>query len=206
MSTQCLQTFLKHLEELGELRRIGESVSPILEVTALAQQEATAPCPTQSSTAGEFDPSREKIGGSALLLENIEGCDFPLCINVFGSYYRMEQAFGGRGFGEIAESIAQFTNPSPPSSLSGALAMAKQFMPLLRIRPKRKRGSGVCQDVVKLTRDGGVDLKRLPLIKCWPLDGDPRKVGYDFSPEQSGTAGGEGRYITVAGMHTIHAD
>ncbi|MDP6480214.1 MAG: UbiD family decarboxylase, partial [Phycisphaerales bacterium] len=64
METQCLQTFLKLLEERGELRRIRDSVSPILEVTALAQQEVTAPCPTPSPTAGQFDPSREKIGGS----------------------------------------------------------------------------------------------------------------------------------------------
>ena len=206
MATQCLQTFLKHLEEKGEVRRIRESISPILEVTALAQQEAIAPCPTPSTTAGEFDPSRDKIGGSALLIEHVEGCDFPLCINVFGSYYRMEQALGGRGFEEIAASIAQFTNPSPPSNLSSALAMAKQFMPLMRIRPKRKKGRGICQEVVKLTATGDVDLRRLPLIKCWPLDGDPRKVGYDISPEEAGTAGGDGRYITIAGMHTIHAD
>ena len=84
--------------------------------------------------------------------------------------------------------------------------MAKQYKPLLKLKPKRRKGSGICQEVVKLTSKQEVDLTRIPLIKCWPMDGDPRKVGYDFSPEQSGTAGGDGRYITMAGIHTIHAD
>jgi len=33
---------------------------------------------------------------------------------------------------------------------------------------------------------GDVDLTRLPIIKCWPLDGDPQAVGCDISPEQAG--------------------
>ena len=36
-------------------------------------------------------------------------------------------------------------------------------------------------------------------------DGDPSAVGWDCSPEQAGTARGQGRYITFAGIHTIHA-
>jgi 4-hydroxy-3-polyprenylbenzoate decarboxylase len=44
------------------------------------------------------------------------------------------------------------------------------------------------------------------MIQCWPFDGDPSKVGYDFTPEDSRTSEGEGRFITFAGMHTIHAD
>ncbi|MCA9277448.1 MAG: UbiD family decarboxylase, partial [Phycisphaerales bacterium] len=51
-----------------------------------------------------------------------------------------------------------------------------------------------------------IDLFELPIIKCWPNDGDPRKCGYDISPEQSGTAAGQGRFITFAGMYTIHPD
>ena len=42
------------------------------------------------------------------------------------------------------------------------------------------------------------------MIKCWPLDGDPEAVGYPISAQDSGTAGGDGRYITFAGIHTIH--
>ena len=206
MAYRCLQSFLQHLEKQGELRRIKEEVSPVLEVTKLAQIEAIATSPTPSKTAGAFDAGRESTGGKALLLENIQGCDFPLAINTFGSYYRMEQALGGNGFDEIAETISQFTKISPPSGLSDLIAMAKQFKPLMNMKPKRSKGSGTCQEVVKLTEHDEVDLMRLPIIKCWPFDGDPRKVGYDFSPEQSGTSEGDGRFITFGGMHTINAD
>jgi 4-hydroxy-3-polyprenylbenzoate decarboxylase len=205
MSYRCLQSFLQHLEKQGELRRITEAVSPILEVTELAQKEAVATCPTPSKTAASFDPNRETLGGQALLLEKMQGCDFPLAINTFGSYYRMEQALGGKGFEEIAETISQFTKMAPPSGISELLAMAKQCKPLLNMKPKRKKGNGICQEVVKLTDGGEVDLTRIPMLKCWPFDGDPRKVGYDFSPEQARTSVGGGRFITFAGMHTIHA-
>ena len=206
MRYSCLQTFLQHLDKQGELRRLTEEISPLLEVTDLAQIEAVASCPTPSKTAKSFDPGREGVGGQALLLENIKDCDFPLVINTFGSYFRMEEALGGRGLDEIAEMISSFTNMAPPSGLSDLLAMAKQFKPLLSMKPKRRKGNGICQEVVQLVSKGEVNLLRMPIIKCWPLDGDPREVGYDMSPEQSRTAKGEGRFITFAGMHTIHAD
>ena len=206
MSHQCLQSFLQHLEKQGELRRVSKEVSPFLEVTDLAQIEAVSQCPTPSKTAGEFDLGRETLGGEALLLENITGCDFPLAINTFGSYFRMEEALGSRGFEEIASMISRLTIMSPPSGLKDLISMAKQLKPLLSMKPKRSKGNGMCQEVVNLVKDGNVDLTRIPIIKCWPFDGDPRKVGYDFSPKQSRTSEGGGRFITFAGMHTIHAD
>lgn len=206
MTHTCLQSFLIHLEQQGELRRISEQISPILEVTRLTEAESSAPSPTPSSTASSFDPGREQVGGQALLIENIEGCDFPLAINIFGSYYRMEQALGGKGFDEIAAKISELTNAAPPSGIAEFIRMAKQFSPLLKLKPKRIKRGAPCHEVVQLTANDEVDVTRLPIIKCWPYDGDPRKVGYDLSPEDSGTAKGDGRFITFAGMHTIHAD
>jgi len=206
MSFKCLQTFLQHLEKQGELRRIQKATSPLIKITEFVQKEVISKCKIPSETAAAFDPTRQNLGGQVLLFENIEGCDFPLAINIFGSYHRMEEALGCNGFEEIAKTISTFTNPSPPKDLSGMVAVVKQLWSLWRMRPKRLGSNAVCHDVVQLTVDDAVDLRRLPLIKCWPFDGDPRKVGYDFSPEQSGTAGGDGRYITFAGMHTVHAD
>ncbi|MBC8202679.1 MAG: UbiD family decarboxylase [Planctomycetes bacterium] len=208
MPYKCLQSFLRHLESQDELTRITEPVSPFLAVTSLAQKEAVAKCPNPSATAMTFDAGREGYGGKALFIENIEGCDFPLCINVFGSYNRMEQAIGCEdgGFESIANTIEKFTNTAPPSGIGELITMAKQFKPLLNMKPKRRKGNGLCQEQVKYVKNDDVDLTQLPLIKCWPSDGDPRKVGYDFSPEQAGTSEGKGRYITFAGVHTIHAD
>jgi 4-hydroxy-3-polyprenylbenzoate decarboxylase len=157
MRYRCLQTFLQHLDKQGELRRIEEEISPLLEVTKLAQIEAVAPCPTPSKTASSFDLGREGMGGKALLLEHIKGCDFPLVINAFGSYHRMEEALGGKGLEEIADMISSYTNVAPPSGLSDLIAMAKQFKPLMNMKPKRSKGSGICQDVVQLVSKGEVD-------------------------------------------------
>ncbi len=203
-----LQGFLAALDAQGELKRISEPTSPLLDVTRHADREAKQPAARPSTAAASFDPDHCNLGGHALLFDTIIDCDFPLVINAYGSYRRMELALAcdeTGGFEAIAARIAQLVKPQPPGSISEMLRAAKQFLPLLRVPPKRvKRGK--CQDVVKLTERGEVDLTRLPIIKCWPLDGDPTAVGYDITPEQAGTAKGQGRYITFAGMHTIHAD
>ena len=203
-----LREFLEELEQAGELQRVRGEVSPLLKITEVADRHSKSHAPSQSRAAPSFDPMHADRGGKALLFEKVTGCDFPLAINVFGSYRRMELALGcdeANGFESIANQIASLAKPAPPRSLGDLLSKARQFLPLLRIPPKLKR-SGPCHEVVKLTSRGEVNLLRLPLIKCWPLDGDPRAVGYDISPEQAGTARGEGRYITFAGMHTIHYD
>jgi 3-polyprenyl-4-hydroxybenzoate decarboxylase len=75
MPHRCLQSFLDHLEQQGELQRISEPVSPFLEVTGLAQCEATSTCTNPSTSAEVFDGGREALGGKALFLENIRGSE-----------------------------------------------------------------------------------------------------------------------------------
>src|SRR5690606_3060086 len=93
---------------------------------------------------------------------------------------------------------------------------ARQFAPLLRIGPRRGK-KAACQEVVRTGDD--IDLTRLPMLRCWPLDGDLEAVGYpadvnagleglghpDISDEEWERVC-RGRYITLAGIHTIHAD
>ena len=203
-----LQDFLDQLESAGELQRIAVPVSPMLEISAIADRMSKLPGANSSRSAKQFDPMHHDFGGKALLFESVEGCEFPLAINTFGSYRRMEMALGVEdkgGFKAIADQLASLTKPQPPRSLREAMSKLKEFAPLLKVPPKRKK-RGICQDVVRLTSRNEVDLTTLPIIKCWPLDGDPSKVGYDITPEESGTAKGDGRYITLAGIHTIHAD
>lgn len=203
-----LREFLSALEAAGELHRVRAEVSPELEVTEIADRASRMPA-AASEGARAYDPAMAAAGGKALLFERVRGCDFPLAINVWGSYRRMEHALGvagdPRGLEAIAARIASLTKPAPPRSLGEALAKAREFLPLLRIGPRRRR-SGPCQEVVKLASRGEVDLTRLPIVKCWPMDGDPSAVGMRLDPRAAGTADGRGRYVTLAGMHTIHAD
>ncbi|MEE2907965.1 MAG: UbiD family decarboxylase [Planctomycetota bacterium] len=203
-----LGDMIRFLDAEGSLIRINEEISPLLEVAAIADLHSKIPAPRASNAATMFDPARANLGGKALLFENITGSDFPLAINIFGSYARMEQALGcdpTRGFSAIADTLEALTAPRPPTGIRDALARLRTLRPLLKAGPKLKR-RGPCQDIVQLTSRGEVDLHRLPIIKCWPLDGDPSAVGWNVSSDDTGTAGGEGRYITFAGIHTIHAD
>jgi 4-hydroxy-3-polyprenylbenzoate decarboxylase len=203
-----LQHFLAALEADGDLLRVTEPVSPLLTITEIADRHAKHPAVRRSRVARHFDPCHCGLGGQALLFERVEGCDFPLAINVFGSYHRMERALGcgPDGFEAIARRIASLAKPQPPRSAGEAMAKAREVMPLLRVGPRRRRRNGRCQQVVRLTDRGEVNLDRFPMIKCWPLDGDPAAVGWPQSAEQAGTGRGRGRYITFAGMHTIHVD
>lgn len=201
-----LREFLEALEQAGELHRVAEPVSPILEITEVADRHSKSPASLASSAAARFDPGHAHLGGKALLFEQVEGCDFPLAINIYGSYARTEMALGCHGeggFDSIASRLEILSQPKPPSGLRDTIRMGRQFLPLLRAKPKMVR-SAPCQQVVKLVEQDEVRLSRLPMLKCWPHDGDPAAVGIPF--EQDGARDGGGRYITFAGVHTIHAD
>ncbi|HEX5137487.1 MAG TPA: UbiD family decarboxylase [Planctomycetota bacterium] len=202
---ETLSEFVHALEQAGELKRIRVPVSPMLEIAALSDMQAKAACPNESEHARRFDPGHCRRGGKALLFESVEGSDFPVLINAYGSYRRTEMALGcaGGGFEAIASKLAAIAKPEPPKSFRDLLRKGRQFLPLLRAPPRLVR-QGLCQEVVR--RGDDINLFRLPLIQCWPLDGDPAAVGAGMTAEEAGTAKGEGRYLTFAGIHTIHAD
>lgn len=213
-----LSSFVAALESAGELVRVKDPVSPVLDIAKRADMasKSRAPGPGSEPARGN-DPEFHAFGGPALLFENVPGSDFPVLINAYGSYRRMEMAFGGRAFDDIARTIGELVKPEPPRSLGEAIAKGRQFLPLLKIGPKRIKGDGRCQEVV--TTGDAVDLTRLGMIRCWEHDGDFEAVGYpagvndavpglghpDIDPEKWDREF-RGRYITLAGIHTIHAD
>ncbi len=214
------QDFLAALSAAGELRRLAAPVSPILEITELADRasKSKAPVLPHASTRAT-DPRFHALGGSALLIENVQGSDFPLAINTFGSYSRVEMALGCHDSGHtpggleaLADRLARLVKPEPPPTLLAKLQKLPELMELAKIPPKRV-SSGLCQEVV--IPEDKVDLTRLPLPRCWPLDGDLAGVGYpsDVNRGITGVESGpewdanfRGRYITFGHVHTIHAD
>ena len=139
---RTLQDFLRTLESQGELVRVRAAVSPILEISEIADRHSKSPAASLSEAARQFDPMHCDRGGKALLFERVQGCDFPLCINVFGSYRRMELALA-RSFESIADQLGSLTKPAPPRSLRDMLKKARELLPLLRIPPKLVR-RGAC--------------------------------------------------------------
>ncbi|QOI99753.1 MAG: UbiD family decarboxylase [Phycisphaeraceae bacterium] len=211
-----VRDFARDLARRGELLRVDAPASPVLEIAAAADLESKRPAPNPPSRSARVsDPRFAGLGGRALLFSNVEGCEFPVLINAWGSYRRMEMALGCEdgGFAAIAARIAELVKPEPPRSLGDAFRKARQFLPLLRTPPRRLRGRGPCQEV-EVSGDA-IDLTRLPMLRCWPDDGDFAALGYPpgLNDGVPGLGTGpewerlhRGRYITLGQVHTIHAD
>lgn len=201
MSIPTLQEFVSQLEKAGELHRITVPVSSYLEIAQITDRVSKSNAPHASEHAKVFDPRFAHLGGKALLFENVEGSSFPLLINAFGSYRRMEMAMGCTegGFESLAQKVAKLVKPEPPTGLIEKLKKIPELAKIASFPPKVVK-SGICQQVVKTGQD--IDLFELPIIKCWPDDGDPRKFGFPVDMPRPG----DGRYITFAGIHTVCPD
>jgi 4-hydroxy-3-polyprenylbenzoate decarboxylase len=95
----------------------------------------------------------------------VQGSSYPLAINLFGSFKRIERALGmhPEALGERLVRFAEELNPPTPQ----ALWNARDFFPrLFAFRPRRV-GSAPVQAVT----DTAPDLDALPIITCWPQDG-----------------------------------
>jgi 4-hydroxy-3-polyprenylbenzoate decarboxylase len=148
VSHRNLSSFVEELRRRGDLATIRERVSPILEITEIADRAV-------------------KSGGPALLFENVEGSEFPVAINLFASRARMLEALGIGSWEEWEERLEFFLDPKPPEGFLGKLKALPKVADLASVFPKTVR-SAPCQEVVE-TGDA-VDLGRLPVLKCWPQD------------------------------------
>jgi len=159
---------------------------------------AEAPAPHGHN---ELDRSAAaNLGGKALLFENVEGSDIPVAINTFGSYWRVNKALGTASLATLAERVQQLVKPEIPSTLLEKMKRLPDLMKMASFPPKSVR-SGICQQVV--LEGEKADLTRLPLIQCWPLDGnlDSGQV-FDRAAAAGVTERGTGRYITFGGIFT----
>ncbi|MBI5186281.1 MAG: menaquinone biosynthesis decarboxylase [Nitrospinae bacterium] len=148
-----LHDFIRRLETEGELVRVRERVSPILEITEITDRV-----------------SKGRDGGKALLFENAEGSAVPVLINAFGSRKRIRMALGVGDIEEIARDIREIIEFSPPKTISGKLSLLPKLFDLIKIPPRVFKGAvPPCQEVV-LTGDN-IDLEKFPVLKCWPGDG-----------------------------------
>lgn len=147
-----LQAFLNELERRGELLRVRESVSAELEITEIADRLV-------------------KREGPAVLFEQVEGKDFPVAIGLYGTSARTALSMGVPNLDALGERVAKLMQINPgKGGLGAALALLPKLGELKGFFPKRVSRAAV-QEVVK--KGEQVDLSRLPVLKCWPLDGGP---------------------------------
>jgi 4-hydroxy-3-polyprenylbenzoate decarboxylase len=225
MAFSDLQSFLRLLEDKGQLRRVPAEVDPILEISAIADRVSRSPA-AGGATLPATDPTHGSRGGHALLFERVRGARMPVAINVFGSYERMRLALGVSDFEELADRVQQLVKPEMPTTLLEKMKKLPQLAKLASFGPKVGK-RGICQEVVRID---DASLLALPIIQCWPRDGE---AGYGGKPPRSQRAAAElsivdcrlsvggqsrtesidreleldhlegtGRYITFAGIYT----
>jgi 4-hydroxy-3-polyprenylbenzoate decarboxylase len=142
MPYKDLREFIAKLESEGELARIKYEVSPVLEMTEIAERTV-------------------KAGGKAILFEKPRGYDIPILMNAFGTEKRMKIALEVEKLEEIGERLVELTKP--PASILNGLKSIGVLKDLASFIPKKVR-SGACKEVI------AKDLSKFPILKCWPGD------------------------------------
>ena len=213
------RTFVSDLETHGQLKRISAEVDPILEISAIADRVSRLPAAGDDPPPAT-DPVHGGRGGHALLFTNVKGSAIPVAINTFGSYARMRAALGVTSYEELADRVQQLVKPEMPTTLLDKMKKLPQLAKMAGYGTKVVK-RGICQEVV---RTDDANLLDLPIIQCWPHDGE---AGYGGKPAELpiadfqlpitevvpssaignrqsaiGNHSGTGRYITFAGIYT----
>jgi 4-hydroxy-3-polyprenylbenzoate decarboxylase len=157
MKYRDLRDFIAHLEATGQLIRVREPVSPVLEMT-------------------EFCDRLLKRGGPAVLFENVVGHSMPVLGNLFGTPQRVALGMGIEGedwrarLREIGKTLSYLKEPEPPKSLRQVWETLPLVRQILSMAPRLIR-KPPCQEIV--VEGDAVDLTRLPIQTCWPGDVGP---------------------------------
>ena len=151
MRFKDLREYIAFLEGKGDLHRIKSEVTWDLEITGIADRVV-------------------KVGGPALLFENVVGYDIPVLINMFTSDQRMAWALGVESLDPLVERMQGLLRltQGPPEGLLNKLRTLGRLVQLGSFQPRTVRNAP-CQEVVLQGED--VDLFKFPILKCWPLDG-----------------------------------
>ena len=97
MAYDDLRDWIKTLEKHGELKRIREEVSPVLEITEITDRISKIGSGPRAGAQGSAASPQYPPGGPALLFENVKGHPgHKVFINQFGSERRMALAQIGR--------------------------------------------------------------------------------------------------------------
>lgn len=143
-----LRQFLDTLREHRELVQIDAPVSSDLEVAEIHRRVIAA-------------------GGPALLFKNVEGADFPLVTNLYGTKARVDLAFGSRP-GEVIAQVAKLPEELMPPSLGGLWEKRGLFGSLAKVGMRRSLRGPILDRVQRDPK-----LTRLPALKTWQRDGGP---------------------------------
>jgi 4-hydroxy-3-polyprenylbenzoate decarboxylase len=154
MKYHDLRDFIRHLEAIGELRRLTYAADPHLEITEICDRTL-------------------KAEGPALLFEHPKGYDMPLLGNLFGTPKRVALGMGQESvlaLREVGRLLAFLKEPEPPKGFRDMFDKLPMFKQVLNMPAKVVRHPP-CQETVLAGSD--IDLGRYPIQTCWPGDAGP---------------------------------
>lgn len=156
MPYTSLRDFMAQLEQSGNLVRVAEPVSTVLEMT-------------------EIQTRLLSQGGPAVLFEKPVRADgspspIPVLVNLFGTVERVALGMDRKPteLKDVGETLAFLRQPEPPGGFREALNMLPLLKTVMAMQPKTV-GSAPVHEVVLQGDD--IDLSALPIQTCWP--GEP---------------------------------
>src|SRR6516162_7641981 len=162
MAYRSLRDFLATLEKAGELVRVSEPVSTVLEMTEIQRRLLAT-------------------GGPAVLFEKPIRADgeispMPALVNLFGTVKRVAMGVTLEGrpretaadLREVGELLAFLRAPEPPRGFKDAMEMLPLAKTVMAMRPNTVKRAPVQEVVLKGDQ---IDLSKLPIQTCWP--GEP---------------------------------
>jgi 4-hydroxy-3-polyprenylbenzoate decarboxylase len=159
MTLDSLSDFIAAIDAAGELVRVRHPVTARLEMCEISDRTMKMPG-----------------GGPALLFEHVVLDDgtrsaYPVAINLFGSMSRMALALGVAELDQIGARITQLMDLKVPDGIVAKLSLIPRLLEVARFPPRVKSGPPACQEVI--WQGNQIDLRKLPVMTCWPEDGGP---------------------------------
>jgi len=133
--------------------------------------------------------------------KNNKKFDMPVLMNVFCNE-KAVKLFIGDG-DKIGDEIESLLKMKPPTSFSEKLSTFGKLFALKNVIPKKLKGKGECQEVVKLGKDA--KLSDLPVLTTWEQDGGPFiTMGQVYTTSLNGEMKNLGMYrLQVFDDHTL---
>lgn len=150
MKYRDLREFIAYLESIGELKKIDNKISPILEMTAFC----------------------EKVlhnGGPAILFTN-KNLPTKVLGNLFGTTKRVALAMGCndiKDLRKLGEFLSSLKEPQPPTGIKDAFSKLPMLKQLYNMLPKVIKSPPVHEIIIKKE---DVDLNQLPIWHCHKED------------------------------------
>ena len=149
-----MREFLESLEKQNKLKRVSTLVSAYLEVTEISQRVLMQQGPT-------------------LLFEHVQGSQYPMLTNLFGTPERIALGMGLQSVSELRDVgyfLAYLKEPELPKNFKTLLERWPLLKQVWYMHPKHV-SSAKWQEVSYAGDE--IDLYQLPIQHCWPEDVAP---------------------------------